>query len=77
MRILLIEDDTVLGAAVRDEIAGNGRKYPLFTVEVNIQDGNQCIVIESLRTVVMLNTPAINNFEFETILTTPRATKTS
>jgi len=57
------------------EIAGNGRKYPLFTVEVNIQDGNQCIVIESLRTVVMLNTPAINNFEFETILTTPRATK--
>ena len=24
MRILLIEDDTVLGAAVRDQIAGDG-----------------------------------------------------
>jgi len=57
------------------EIAGNGRKYPLFTVEVNIQDGEQSIVVESLRNVVMLNTPAINSFEFDTILTTPRAAK--
>ncbi|MDD4996529.1 MAG: AAA domain-containing protein [Syntrophales bacterium] len=55
------------------EIAGNGRKYPLFTVEVNIQDGAENIVVESLRNVVMLNTPAINNFEFDTVLTTPRA----
>lgn len=57
------------------EIAGNGRKYPLFTVEVHLQDGEQSIVVESLRDVVMLNTPAINNFEFDTILTTPRAAK--
>lgn len=57
------------------EMARDGRKYPLFTVEVNIQDGDQSIVIESSRNVVMLNTPAINNFEFDTILTTPRASK--
>ncbi|MEI7673448.1 MAG: AAA domain-containing protein, partial [Deltaproteobacteria bacterium] len=57
------------------EIAGDSRKYPLFTVEVNIQDGTKIIVVESLRDAVMLNTPAINSFEFDTILTTPRAAK--
>lgn len=57
------------------EIAGDSRKYPLFTVEVHIQDGDQGIVVESLRDAVMLNTPAINSFEFDTILTTPRAAK--
>jgi hypothetical protein len=57
------------------EIAGDSRKYPLFTVEVNIQDGEQSIIVESLRDAVMLNTPAINSFEFDTILTTPRAAK--
>lgn len=57
------------------EISGNGRRYPLFTVEVNIHDGDQSIVVESVYNVVMLNTPAVNNFEFDTILTTPRAAK--
>ena len=31
MRILLIEDDTVLGAAVRDQIAGNGQSVDWVT----------------------------------------------
>ncbi len=31
MRILLIEDDTVLGAAVRDQIAGDGQSVDWFT----------------------------------------------
>jgi very-short-patch-repair endonuclease len=57
------------------EIAGDSRKYPLFTVEVHIQDRDRGIVVESLRDAVMLNTPAINSFEFDTILTTPRAAK--
>lgn len=57
------------------EIAGDSRKYPLFAVEVHIQDGDQGIVVESLRDAVMLNTPAINSFEFDTILTTPRAAR--
>lgn len=57
------------------EIADDSRKYPLFTVEVIVQEGEQSITFESSRNVVMLNTPAINNFEFDTIITTPRATK--
>ncbi|MDY0280544.1 MAG: AAA domain-containing protein [Salinivirgaceae bacterium] len=57
------------------EIANKGRKYPLYTVEVNIQDGQQNLAVESLRNAVMLNTPAINSFEFDSILTTPRAAK--
>ncbi|MDF2370493.1 MAG: response regulator transcription factor [Rhizobiaceae bacterium] len=31
MRILLIEDDTVLGAAVRDQVAGSGQSVDWFT----------------------------------------------
>ncbi len=31
MRILLIEDDTVLGAAVRDQIAANGQSVDWVT----------------------------------------------
>lgn len=57
------------------EIARDTRKYPLFTVEVDVQDGEAAIVMESARKVVMLNTPAINTFEFDTVLTTPRAAK--
>ena len=31
MRILLIEDDTVLGAAIRDQIAGDGQSVDWMT----------------------------------------------
>jgi two-component system OmpR family response regulator len=31
MRILLIEDDTILGAAVRDQIAGDGHSVDWVT----------------------------------------------
>ena len=55
------------------EIAKNDQKYPLFSVEIEIHDGEQTLKIVSVRNVVMLNTPAINNFEFDTVLTTPRA----
>ena len=55
------------------EIAKGDQKYPLFSVEVSIRDGEQSVFIETLRNVVMLNSPAINNFEFDSILTTPRA----
>ncbi len=48
-------------------------RYPLFSVEVMGADGNEAISISSVRDVVMLNTPAINSFEFDTVLTTPRA----
>lgn len=58
-----------------DEIADDSRKYPLFTVEVSVRDQDQDIVVEAVRNAVMLNTPAINSFEFDTVLTTPRAAK--
>ena len=42
-------------------------------MEINIRDGEQAVSIETIRNVIMLNTPAINNFQFDSILTTPRA----
>ena len=55
------------------EIAKEKQKYPVFSVEIEIRDGDHAIVMDSVRNVIMLNTPAINNFEFDTVLTTPRA----
>lgn len=54
------------------EIEKESRHFPLFAVEVAVQDGEERIVIETSRDVVMLNTPGINSFEFDTVLTTPR-----
>jgi len=55
------------------EIEKGERLYPLFAVEIGIRDGEDRIIIETPRDLVMLNTPGINNFEFDTVLTTPRA----
>jgi very-short-patch-repair endonuclease len=55
------------------EIAKDTQKYPLFTLEMELHDSEHSIVLQSIRNVIMLNTPAINNFEFDTVLTTPRA----
>ena len=58
------------------EIAGNSRKYPLFTVEVNIQDGEQSIVVEvpAQRGHAEHTRPSIT-LSSTPILTTPRAAK--
>jgi len=53
--------------------ADGGPHYPLFTVEVSGTDGSDTVTIASVRDVIMLNTPAINSFEFDTVLTSPRA----
>ena len=55
------------------EISKEDQKYPLFSVEVDLRDCDHYIRLESIRNVIMLNTPAINSFEFDTVLTTPRA----
>ena len=55
------------------EIEKGAQRYPLFAVEIGLHDGGDRIIIETPRDVVMLNTPGINNFEFDTVLTTPRA----
>ncbi|MCK5232986.1 MAG: hypothetical protein KAR13_22125 [Desulfobulbaceae bacterium] len=54
------------------EIEKGDKKYPLFAVEIGLRDGENRIVIETPRNVVMLNTPGINSFEFDTVLTTDR-----
>jgi very-short-patch-repair endonuclease len=55
------------------EIGKRDQKYPLFSIEIEMRDGDQRLEVISVRNVIMLNTPAINSFEFDTVLTTPRA----
>ena len=56
--------------------AGEGLlKYPLFLVEVEIKEGQEEVAIKSTRDIVIINTPAVNSFGFEHILTTPRAAR--
>jgi hypothetical protein len=59
------------------EIEKEEQGYPLFAVEIDIRDAEDRIIIETPRDVIMLNTPGINNFEFDTVLTTPRACRFS
>jgi hypothetical protein len=55
------------------EICKGQQSYPLFSVEIDVVEGGDTIELRSIRDLVMLNTPAINSFEFDTVLTTPRA----
>jgi len=55
------------------EISKGQQRYPLFSVEVDAAEGGDAIELRSTRDLMMLNTPAINSFEFDTVLTTPRA----
>jgi len=50
-------------------------KYPLFLVEVEIKEGQEEVNVRSTRDIVIINTPAVNSFGFEHILTTPRAAR--
>jgi len=51
-----------------------GPGYPLFFIEVNVDAGAADRVRLTLpRDLVMLNTPAINSFDFQNVLTLPRA----
>ena len=42
------------------EIGKRDQKYPLFSIEIEIRDGDQRLEVISVRNVIMLNTPAIN-----------------
>ena len=56
------------------EIGGEGQqRYPLFCAEVQGAVSGEEVTIRSARNVFMLNTPAVNSFEFDNVLTTPRA----
>jgi len=55
------------------EISKGQQRYPLFSVEIDAAEGSDAIELRSTRDLMMLNTPAVNSFEFDTVLTTPRA----
>lgn len=57
------------------QISREDQRYPLFTIEVELDDRDQKLTIRAARDGVMLNTPAVNNFEFDSVLTTPRAAR--
>lgn len=50
-------------------------KYPLFLIEVEVDELADKLIIRSKHDIVIINAPAINSFEFENILTTPRAAR--
>jgi hypothetical protein len=50
-------------------------KYPIFLVELNIEEKSEEVVLSCDRNVLLINTPAINSFEFNNILTIPRAAR--
>ncbi len=56
-----------------NEIADESVSYPIFFTEINIKKVDAAFIIESARDILMINTPAINSFRFESVLTTPRA----
>lgn len=58
-----------------DNTAAPTEKYPLFLIELDIQETSNEVVLRSNRNVLFINTPAINSFGFDTILTTPRAAR--
>jgi very-short-patch-repair endonuclease len=51
----------------------NQPRYPLFCAEIEISTDGDAMTLRSLRDVFMLNTPAVNSFEFDSVLTSPRA----
>jgi len=55
------------------EIADHNISYPMYFIEISINNLGDEIVIENARDILMINTPAINSFKFENVLTTPRA----
>lgn len=60
-----------------DPEGGPSNKYPLFLVETEIQDKGGGLSLSGKRGVVFINTPAINSFGFDRVLTTPRAARTA
>ena len=54
---------------------GSIAKYPIFLIEIDIDETGERLFLKSCRDIVVINTPAINSFGFDTILTTPRAAR--
>jgi superfamily I DNA and/or RNA helicase len=54
-------------------IGTDSKSYPLYFVEIEVNDGLNEILINFPRDLVFLNVPSVNSFKFENILTTPRS----
>lgn len=48
-------------------------KYPLYFVEVEYRTSNSAVTLSFPRNLMLLNTPAVNYFKFDSVLTVPRA----
>jgi very-short-patch-repair endonuclease len=61
--------------SIHQENGNNGNSaYPFFFIEVNFDTGmTDCVRLTIPRDLVLLNIPAINTFEFQNVLTIPRA----
>lgn len=49
--------------------------FPIFLIEISIEENPDSVTIRSERGVVFINTPAINSNNFESVLTIPRAAR--
>lgn len=59
------------------EIISEKDKFPLFSIEIELVESENKFNITSFKNIFMLNTPAINSFQFQSVLTTPRAASIS
>ncbi|MFW6173144.1 MAG: AAA domain-containing protein, partial [Elusimicrobiota bacterium] len=55
------------------ELSKEETSYPIYFIEVNVKNIGGKIILEKARDILMINTPAINYFKFDNVLTTPRA----
>lgn len=55
------------------EISKEAQQYPIFAIEVVVLGEGDAVQLNAFRDVVMLNTAGINNLQFDTVLTAPRA----
>ncbi len=51
----------------------DGEAYPLYFVEVEYRTSNSEVTLSFPRNLMLLNTPAVNYFKFNSVLTVPRA----
>ena len=50
-------------------------KYPIFLIEIDIEEISNKVIFKTNRNIFFVNTPAINSFSFDNILTIPRAAR--
>ncbi|MBW6484996.1 MAG: AAA family ATPase [Syntrophobacterales bacterium] len=54
-------------------LVDNGEAYPLYFIEVEYRTSSSEVTLSFPRNLMLLNTPAINYFKYDSVLTIPRA----